>query len=841
MNNKRILLLFTLVILVSQSLAPLGLSTRTIDDQHSTKQETNTDTVLSSIKQKLVTNQEPEPRPKRKNDKKETYTSPSDSRQTENTLNNDYRTGLLPASQETLNSIKTTSDNTDSTNLQASSLPTATDWSESQYFPPIGNQDDEGSCTAWAVAYYLKTFQEAKEHSWNLSGASWEGGSDGHPSPEYQNKTFSPDFVYHQINGGVDGGSTFVDAFNLINQIGASTWETMPYSDTDFTSFPSEVAWREAPLYRTATGPWGFNLTEEWSISALKEYLADEKLFVIGVDANEYSNLRELNSTEGEIWVNSSLESDTYNHANTIVGYNDSITYNESGEIDSGAFRVANSWGEDWSSNNDGKYWISYDAMKNLPYDWALYCNDSIGYNPELLSVFQIDHEKRDEAYITIGNGTTTNPVETKSMYSYLRLRSGDHPFPENKMVLDITEFSGDTIGDNLYLNITDVGSSTTGTIEYAGIEKYDGTYNLTTEPDLNYTGTSPTLPVDTTDGESTFVRVLGLSVQIQHPNDKSAVKGIVNISYSWGAKYPDTARLYYNETILETTDTPDDYYYLWNTTSLPDGRYSLRLWANNTRGEENSFSILVIVDKTPPPPPTITFPSDGEVVNTTGNVTVQWSGSDQTSGIAYYLLKLDENSLETTSLEIYTFVDVTHGNHTLTITGVDKTGNNESTTIDFSVFRDTDEDGMPDPWEEQYDLDPTTGDASEDADGDGLTNLREYQLGTNPQNSDTDDDDMPDDWEVKYNLNPTSNDATNDPDNDGLTNLEEYEHGTNPRKSDTDGDGVSDGTEVEKGTDPTDPDDTPIAGMNPTNFYMLVGGITFVCLIGLLLYLKKR
>jgi erythromycin esterase len=59
------------------------------------------------------------------------------------------------------------------------------------------------------------------------------------------------------------------------------------------------------------------------------------------------------------------------------------------------------------------------------------------------------------------------------------------------------------------------------------------------------------------------------------------------------------------------------------------------------------------------------------------------------------------------------------------------------------------------------------------DTDGDGIGN-----------NADTDDDNdgMPDTWEVEYNLNPLLDDADDDADGDGFSNIQEYEEGTDPQ-----------------------------------------------------------
>jgi YVTN family beta-propeller protein len=56
----------------------------------------------------------------------------------------------------------------------------------------------------------------------------------------------------------------------------------------------------------------------------------------------------------------------------------------------------------------------------------------------------------------------------------------------------------------------------------------------------------------------------------------------------------------------------------------------------------------------------------------------------------------------------------------------------------------------------------------------------------------------VPDDWAIAHGLDP--NDPAmpfEDPDHDGLTNLQEFQNGTDPHNPDTDGDGITDGQEV--------------------------------------------
>ena len=90
----------------------------------------------------------------------------------------------------------------------------------------------------------------------------------------------------------------------------------------------------------------------------------------------------------------------------------------------------------------------------------------------------------------------------------------------------------------------------------------------------------------------------------------------------------------------------------------------------------------------------------------------------------------------------------------------------------------DSDEDGMPNEWEETYGLDSAQANAGADPDGDGLTNFQEWQFQSNPTLADADEDSLPD-------------------------NLEQAA-GSNPNLADTDGDGYLDGEEVSAGSDPT-------------------------------------
>ena len=98
----------------------------------------------------------------------------------------------------------------------------------------------------------------------------------------------------------------------------------------------------------------------------------------------------------------------------------------------------------------------------------------------------------------------------------------------------------------------------------------------------------------------------------------------------------------------------------------------------------------------------------------------------------------------------------------------------------------DSDNDGLPDIIENNSCTDAFNADSDIDGIKDGVEDANHngtFDSGeTNPCNRDTDNDGMTDGWEVQYNLNPMVDDASEDADGDGYTNIEEYRGLSDPR-----------------------------------------------------------
>jgi hypothetical protein len=108
-------------------------------------------------------------------------------------------------------------------------------------------------------------------------------------------------------------------------------------------------------------------------------------------------------------------------------------------------------------------------------------------------------------------------------------------------------------------------------------------------------------------------------------------------------------------------------------------------------------------------------------VVPPAGNQTIEKKLSKDTENNYIYTDSYDEYGV----YEYYLIVTDTAGNS--------KSSEKKQFWISSNI-KDRDNDGMPDEWERRYSLDPNdASDAEKDLDGDGLTNLEEYEANLNP------------------------------------------------------------------------------------------------------------
>lgn len=324
--------------------------------------------------------------------------------------------------------------------------------------PPVGNQRSQGSCTAWAVGYYHKTHTEWLEHGWDVT------------DPANQ---FSPAFIYNQINGGVDRGSSFSDAMDLMIDQGCGNLADNPYRYWDCTTWPSEEAFVRALPYRAA-GRYTISLADTAGVNAVRQRLANGFTSTIGIAVySNFDNIRNFNNT---YCVADRYGANRGGHAVTIVGYCDTLTTNDG----PGAFRVANSWGAGWG--DEGYFWMSYVAVMDtgLSARSVAYATDRVDYQPRLLGRVRVAHGSREKVGMRFVVGPRAMPLFRWDLRAW-RWAGADVPFPDHDLVFDLTEAESLLVAagaDSLFFNCFDgLRDGIEGTIEHFSIEDWQGNY----------------------------------------------------------------------------------------------------------------------------------------------------------------------------------------------------------------------------------------------------------------------------------------------------------------------------------------------------------------------------
>ena len=227
----------------------------------------------------------------------------------------EFPTGMLFEKQDKLSGIPLAS-----TPFGGDELPASVDLSDKM--PPVGNQGIQQSCVAWAVAYGLKSYQEKLELG--------------------QQFTFSPSYIYNQINNGLNAPTYVTDALNLLSDQGVCVMDEMPYAENDWSTKPSTQAKTDAKKFR-------IDFWRQVNVSDIKEVkaqLAAGYPVIIGAEVSKEFGADGFDQKAAYVWK----EAGTSNggHCMLLAGYNDQ----------KGAFKVMNSWGKEWGDNGFG--WIDY-------------------------------------------------------------------------------------------------------------------------------------------------------------------------------------------------------------------------------------------------------------------------------------------------------------------------------------------------------------------------------------------------------------------------------------------------------------------------------------------------
>ena len=247
-----------------------------------------------------------------------------------------------------------------------SDLPSKVDNSQSKYFPPIKSQGSVGSCVAWAETYYQFSYTQNKKLNRTAT---------------YEN-SFSPLWTYNFTNFSDDIGSYDSATYSVLRNIGAPTIKNSPNITDPAKWTVTKEAFDEAQKYKLSSYSYISTGDGETPITNPKSSNLDTvKTALINGEVLTFSTHAAYGFTYGIIQKNSQIPENTKyagqyivpylvstrgGHRMTIVGYDDDIWYdiNEDGKVqegEKGAFKVANSWGDDWLNN--GYIWISYDSI----------------------------------------------------------------------------------------------------------------------------------------------------------------------------------------------------------------------------------------------------------------------------------------------------------------------------------------------------------------------------------------------------------------------------------------------------------------------------------------------
>lgn len=236
---------------------------------------------------------------------------------------NEHRSGLIAETTETLSRASKIP-------RYRTYLPLEVDLTPQM--PPVGNQGDQGSCTAWAIAYAARTYHYAKDNAVTASSPA---------------NIASPAALYNSIKdaGDCNSGSRISDGLDFIKTRSIPSLSQFPYHADRCTRLPNLDA-DDSPRFRI--DDW--SIVDVASLDDIKGQIANGHAVIVSLhEPDDFKNFR------GGIYSTEAADPNNA-HAITAIGYSERLQ----------AFKLMNSWGRHWGRN--GYVWLTYTAFKAMAF-----------------------------------------------------------------------------------------------------------------------------------------------------------------------------------------------------------------------------------------------------------------------------------------------------------------------------------------------------------------------------------------------------------------------------------------------------------------------------------------
>ena len=276
---------------------------------------------------------------------------------------------------------------------------------DKSYFPTIMNQGDIGLCSQASAVCYLLTYELNYFRETTATQAT----------------KYHPSFIYNFLNNGENEGSSLIYTFEALKEVGGISFQSYlleasnihpnTQMNLDITEWISGYDNYEEAMSNKVTSVEKIDLTSN-DVTILKHWLLnhnDDNQIEGGLCSVIFEHMDGVHySTGNGSYINTiyiDLLSDSTNdadaHAMTIVGYDDNYEY---GSGQTGALRLANSWGSIFGGSGDVGYCYLPYSYINMSYllrrdnnnkIWAFAINVNPNYNADFILRQSIDCSDR--------------------------------------------------------------------------------------------------------------------------------------------------------------------------------------------------------------------------------------------------------------------------------------------------------------------------------------------------------------------------------------------------------------------------------------------------------------